>query len=48
MFFFYYYVVYVAGIFCVINILNYLDRRAIASNGVNGHRGTCTDYKPIL
>ncbi|KAK7246672.1 hypothetical protein RIF29_41542 [Crotalaria pallida] len=31
------------GIFCVINMLNYLDRGAIASNGVNGSRGTCTD-----
>lgn len=31
------------AIFCVINMLNYLDRGAIASNGVNGHRGTCTD-----
>ncbi|KAK7319532.1 hypothetical protein RJT34_04254 [Clitoria ternatea] len=30
-------------IFCVINMLNYLDRGAIASNGVNGSRGTCTD-----
>ncbi|KAJ1403669.1 MFS transporter superfamily [Sesbania bispinosa] len=29
-------------IFCVINLLNYLDRGAIASNGVNGSRGTCT------
>jgi len=31
------------AIFCVINMLNYLDRGAIASNGVNGHRATCTD-----
>ncbi|XP_057420890.1 probable sphingolipid transporter spinster homolog 2 [Lotus japonicus] len=30
------------AIFCVINMLNYLDRGAIASNGVNGSRGTCT------
>ncbi|XP_061336408.1 probable sphingolipid transporter spinster homolog 2 [Gastrolobium bilobum] len=30
------------AIFCVINLLNYLDRGAIASNGVNGSRGTCT------
>ncbi|CAK8577905.1 unnamed protein product [Lathyrus sativus] len=30
------------AIFCVINMLNYLDRGAIASNGVNGHRETCT------
>ncbi|RDX76549.1 putative sphingolipid transporter spinster-like 2, partial [Mucuna pruriens] len=29
------------GIFCVINMLNYLDRGAIASNGVNGSLGTC-------
>ncbi|XAR73027.1 hypothetical protein NMG60_11019875 [Bertholletia excelsa] len=29
-------------IFCVINLLNYVDRGAIASNGVNGNRGTCT------
>ncbi|XP_028126698.1 probable sphingolipid transporter spinster homolog 2 [Camellia sinensis] len=31
------------GIFCVINLLNYVDRGAIASNGVNGSRGTCTE-----
>ncbi|XP_028782091.1 probable sphingolipid transporter spinster homolog 2 [Neltuma alba] len=30
-------------IFCVINLLNYLDRGAIASNGVNGRRATCTN-----
>ncbi|ONK73629.1 uncharacterized protein A4U43_C04F33610 [Asparagus officinalis] len=30
-------------IFCVINMINYVDRGAIASNGVNGSRGTCTD-----
>ncbi|KAK9285399.1 hypothetical protein L1049_024591 [Liquidambar formosana] len=30
-------------IFCVINMLNYVDRGAIASNGVNGSLGTCTD-----
>ncbi|CAL0300840.1 unnamed protein product [Lupinus luteus] len=30
------------GIFCMINMLNYLDRGAIASNGVNGSKGTCT------
>lgn len=29
-------------IFCVINLLNYVDRGAIASNGVNGSRRTCT------
>ncbi|KAF8406150.1 hypothetical protein HHK36_008230 [Tetracentron sinense] len=30
-------------IFCVINMLNYVDRGAIASNGVNGSLSTCTD-----
>ncbi|XP_041017419.1 probable sphingolipid transporter spinster homolog 2 isoform X1 [Juglans microcarpa x Juglans regia] len=30
-------------IFCVINTINYVDRGAIASNGVNGSLGTCTD-----
>ncbi|KAK6136445.1 hypothetical protein DH2020_029801 [Rehmannia glutinosa] len=30
------------GIFCVINLINYIDRGAIASNGVNGSRRTCT------
>ncbi|XP_078166594.1 major facilitator superfamily protein isoform X1 [Carex rostrata] len=29
-------------IFCIINMLNYLDRGAIASNGVNGSRKSCT------
>ncbi|XP_022762848.1 probable sphingolipid transporter spinster homolog 2 isoform X2 [Durio zibethinus] len=29
-------------IFCVINLLNYVDRGTIASNGVNGSLGTCT------
>ncbi|XP_022927822.1 probable sphingolipid transporter spinster homolog 2 isoform X1 [Cucurbita moschata] len=29
-------------IFCVINMINYVDRGAMASNGVNGHRTTCT------
>ncbi|XP_068655992.1 probable sphingolipid transporter spinster homolog 2 [Aristolochia californica] len=29
--------------FCTINMLNYVDRGAIASNGVNGSRRTCTD-----
>ncbi|KAF8012289.1 hypothetical protein BT93_I0430 [Corymbia citriodora subsp. variegata] len=29
-------------IFCVINLLNYVDRGVIASNGVNGSRTTCT------
>ncbi|KAI5438017.1 probable sphingolipid transporter spinster homolog 2 isoform X1 [Lathyrus oleraceus] len=31
------------GIFCVINLINYVDRGAIASNGVNGSLATCTD-----
>lgn len=30
------------AVFCVINLLNYLDRGAIASNGVNGSQGSCT------
>ncbi|KAK4263014.1 hypothetical protein QN277_028495 [Acacia crassicarpa] len=30
-------------IFCVINLLNYVDRGTIASNGVNGSLETCTD-----
>lgn len=30
-------------IFCVINMINYVDRGAMASNGVNGHRRTCDD-----
>lgn len=30
-------------IFCLINMLNYVDRGAIASNGVNGYRRTCTE-----
>ncbi|XP_074308943.1 putative sphingolipid transporter spinster homolog 2 [Silene latifolia] len=30
-------------IFCVINMLNYVDRGIIASNGVNGSLGTCTE-----
>ncbi|KAJ4964785.1 hypothetical protein NE237_016634 [Protea cynaroides] len=30
-------------IFCVINMLNYVDRGVIASNGVNGSARTCTD-----
>ncbi|KAL3580329.1 hypothetical protein D5086_018164 [Populus alba] len=29
-------------IFCVINLINYVDRGAIASNGVNGSRRTCS------
>ncbi|KAK2447065.1 Major facilitator superfamily protein [Trifolium repens] len=31
------------AIFCVINLLNYLDQGTIASNGVNGSKGTCTE-----
>jgi MFS family permease len=31
------------GMFCVINLLNYVDRGAIASNGVNGSSKTCTE-----
>ncbi|KAK9099099.1 hypothetical protein Syun_026144 [Stephania yunnanensis] len=30
------------AIFCVINLINYIDRGAIATNGVNGSRGKCT------
>ncbi|XP_010546360.1 PREDICTED: probable sphingolipid transporter spinster homolog 2 [Tarenaya hassleriana] len=30
------------AVFCVINLLNYVDRGAIASNGVNGSLGKCT------
>ncbi|KAA3464138.1 putative sphingolipid transporter spinster-like protein 2 isoform X1 [Gossypium australe] len=30
-------------IFCVINMINYVDRGAIASNGVNGGSETCDD-----
>ncbi|MCL7044217.1 hypothetical protein MKW94_014467 [Papaver nudicaule] len=30
-------------IFCMINMLNYVDRGAIASNGVNGSLRTCTE-----
>ncbi|RVX23537.1 putative sphingolipid transporter spinster-like 2 [Vitis vinifera] len=30
-------------IFCVINMLNYVDRGAIASNGVNGSLKTCSE-----
>ncbi|KAM0938783.1 putative major facilitator superfamily, MFS transporter superfamily [Dioscorea sansibarensis] len=30
-------------IFCIINMLNYIDRGAIASNGVNGSSGTCKE-----
>lgn len=31
------------AIFCLINLLNYVDRGVIASNGVNGSQGTCTE-----
>ncbi|XP_050210106.1 probable sphingolipid transporter spinster homolog 2 [Mercurialis annua] len=39
-------------IFCIINLINYVDRGAIASNGVNGSRrsckgGTCTSGSGI-
>ncbi|XVF59172.1 hypothetical protein PTKIN_Ptkin07bG0254200 [Pterospermum kingtungense] len=30
-------------IFCVINMINYVDRGAIASNGVNGSKRSCDD-----
>ncbi|KAI4380259.1 hypothetical protein MLD38_006470 [Melastoma candidum] len=30
-------------IFCMINMINYVDRGVIASNGVNGSRRTCTE-----
>lgn len=30
-------------IFCVINMLNYVDRGVIASNGVNGSIETCSE-----
>ncbi|AES95881.1 putative major facilitator superfamily [Medicago truncatula] len=30
-------------IFCIINLINYVDRGAIASNGVNGTLETCTE-----
>ncbi|KAK9905232.1 hypothetical protein M0R45_000426 [Rubus argutus] len=30
-------------VFCVINLINYVDRGAIASNGVNGSLGSCTE-----
>ncbi|KAG9439889.1 hypothetical protein H6P81_020054 [Aristolochia fimbriata] len=31
------------AMFCIINMLNYIERGALASNGVNGNRRTCTD-----
>ncbi|KAL0376024.1 UNVERIFIED_CONTAM: putative sphingolipid transporter spinster2 [Sesamum calycinum] len=30
------------AIFCIINLLNYIDRGTIASNGVNGSRSSCS------
>ncbi|XP_021717198.1 probable sphingolipid transporter spinster homolog 2 [Chenopodium quinoa] len=33
------------ALFCVINLINYLDRGTIASNGVNGERKTCSGGK---
>ncbi|XP_039053443.1 probable sphingolipid transporter spinster homolog 2 [Hibiscus syriacus] len=30
-------------LFCVVYMINYLDRGTIASNGVNGKRKTCDD-----
>ncbi|KAK4801230.1 hypothetical protein SAY86_021717 [Trapa natans] len=30
-------------LFCIINMINYVDRGAIASNGVNGSSGTCSE-----
>ncbi|ESQ46184.1 hypothetical protein EUTSA_v10000128mg [Eutrema salsugineum] len=35
--------VWLLVIFCVINLLNYMDRGAIASNGVNGSSKSCDD-----
>ncbi|KFK34862.1 hypothetical protein AALP_AA5G203000 [Arabis alpina] len=35
--------VWLLVIFCVINLLNYMDRGAIASNGVNGSNKSCND-----
>ncbi|GBG75536.1 hypothetical protein CBR_g20167 [Chara braunii] len=35
-------------IFCVINLINYVDRGVIASNGVNGVRGNCTQDSHII
>ncbi|VFQ68412.1 unnamed protein product [Cuscuta campestris] len=31
------------AIFCLVNLLNYVDRGVIASNGVNGSPGSCTE-----
>ncbi|CAM8926691.1 unnamed protein product [Rhodiola kirilowii] len=31
------------ALFCTINLLNYVDRGTIASNGVNGERRSCTE-----
>lgn len=33
-------------IFCIINLINYVDRGAIGSNGVNGDRGSCPKNGP--
>ncbi|XP_030538362.1 probable sphingolipid transporter spinster homolog 2 [Rhodamnia argentea] len=30
-------------VFCIVNLLTYIDRGTIASNGVNGSSGTCTE-----
>lgn len=35
--------VWLLVIFCIINLLNYMDRGAIASNGVNGSTKSCND-----
>ncbi|KAL1213434.1 putative sphingolipid transporter spinster-like protein [Cardamine amara subsp. amara] len=35
--------VWLLVIFCIINLLNYMDRGAIASNGVNGNTKSCND-----
>ncbi|KAL0897894.1 hypothetical protein Bca101_081855 [Brassica carinata] len=35
--------VWLLVIFCIINLLNYMDRGAIASNGVNGSIKSCND-----
>ncbi|KAG7571797.1 MFS transporter superfamily [Arabidopsis suecica] len=35
--------VWLLVIFCIINLLNYMDRGAIASNGVNGSTRSCND-----
>ncbi|KAF8090113.1 hypothetical protein N665_0486s0011 [Sinapis alba] len=35
--------VWLLVIFCIINLLNYMDRGAIASNGINGSTKSCND-----